>query len=77
MTNEYCHVANDRCVNPPGYRTAWGAGLNCDPPRTKRKCHRCGEVACRKCGSIRKGLFLCDICKDDSLPSRRGESDAA
>lgn len=59
-TREFCVVADDDCVNPPGYGNSVGY-YECDDPRTRHKCPRCGEPACRKC---RNRAGVCNTCQE-------------
>ena len=45
----YCEVAEDRCLNPPGYSLGTSRGKNPDRPRVSTHCEYCGQACCANC----------------------------
>ena len=59
---EYCGIAGDDCLNPPGYRVGNASGGSPNPPYILWHCPMCGTAACRHCRRQVNGQMLCLHC---------------
>ena len=71
-TREHCHLANEGCLAPAGYRTMDG-GVREGTLKVTTKCSVCCEPTCTGplCSRMRAGDLVCDSCRDVGDPPPR------